>query len=346
MAQRTVDAHNHWYPKEYLDYLVNRTSSPYAQHDGGTHYRVWVSRADGPDVCVAHIDRAGHYDLVERNKDLDAAGLDTQILSVTIPGPETLPRKEGLEWATRCNDALAQATEDYPGRFYFLATLPYQDVDAACTELERCIKLGARGYQMFSNFNGEPVHLEKFHPIFKIADEHSLPALIHPTIPLTASVMDAMRIPYQLWGYTLDTSMAIMSLILQGVLDKYPNLRFVHGHLGGMVPYFVRRLQDSYKGYAHEWDIQLSESPDLIYKHKVYPDTTSFYLPAMKCCLEWVGPGQMGMGTDYAHRVGDPEGAIQAIMHLQEQAGLTQEEVDQILGKNFEQLFKLPPMTK
>jgi aminocarboxymuconate-semialdehyde decarboxylase len=53
----------------------------------------------------------------------------------------------------------------------------------------------------------------------------------------------------------------------------------------------------------------------------------------------------MGMGTDYAHRVGDPEGAIRAIMDLQEQAGLTQEEVDQILGKNFEQLFKLPPMT-
>ena len=69
-----------------------------------------------------------------------------------------------------------------------------------------------------------------------------------------------MRLPYQLWGYTLDTSMAILSLILQGVFDKYPNMKLVHGHLGGMVPYFVRRLQDSYKGYAHEWGISLSES--------------------------------------------------------------------------------------
>ena len=91
MGQRTVDAHNHWYPKEYLDYLVSRNTSPFAKHDGGTHYRAWVSRPGADDVCVAHIDRPGHYDLAARVGDRDAAGLDTQILSVTIPGPETLP---------------------------------------------------------------------------------------------------------------------------------------------------------------------------------------------------------------------------------------------------------------
>jgi hypothetical protein len=132
----------------------------------------------------------------------------------------------------------------------------------------------------------------------------------------------------------------------QGVLAKYKNLRFVHGHLGGMVPYFVRRLQDSYKGYGKEWGVELDESPDVTYKTRVYPDTTSFYLPAMKCCLEWVGPKQMGVGTDYAHRVGDPEGAIAAVKDLGQQAGLSQEDVDCILGKNMEKLFKLPPLSK
>jgi aminocarboxymuconate-semialdehyde decarboxylase len=62
----------------------------------------------------------------------------------------------------------------------------------------------------------------------------------------------------------------------------------------------------------------------------------------MKCCLEWVGDKQMGLGTDYAHRVGDPEGAIKAVQDLQQQVGLSQEQVDNILGKNFEKLFKLP----
>lgn len=339
MTQRTVDAHNHWYPKEYVDFLCSRDKDPMMTHDGGTHYRAWVR-----GVCVAHIDRAGHYDLEARVKDLDTAGLDTQILSVTIPGPETIGGKEGVEWAKRLNDALAQAEKDYPHRFYWLATVPWHDVDAAVEELERCAKMGCKGYQMFSNFAGDPVFLEKYHPIYEVANKYDLPALIHPADPLTAPIMDKMRIPYQLWGYTLDTSMAIVSLILQGVLDKYPNLKFVHGHLGGMVPYFVRRLQDSYKGYADEWGIKLSKSPDVVYKERVWPDTTSFYLPAMKCCLERVGPDHMGIGTDYAHRVGDPEGAIKSVRDLQQQAGLTEDEVNLILGKNFERLFKLPPM--
>ena len=117
----------------------------------------------------------------------------------------------------------------------------------------------------------------------------------------------------------------------------------MHGHLGGMVPYFVRRLQDSYKGYAHEWGISLSESARRdLQDTGCSPTPRRFYLPAMKCCLEWVGPGQMGIGTDYAHRVGDPEGAIKAMRDLQEQAGLSSDEVDLILGKNFEKLFHLP----
>ena len=340
MAQRTVDVHNHWYPKEYLDYLCGRglKANPHGEHDGGTHYRMWYKGA-----CVAHIDRAGHYDLEERIKDLDAGGLDTQMLTVTIPGPETLPKKEGLYWAKKCNDHLKSAEEKYPGLLYWLASLPYQDPDEACKELERAHDMGCRGIQVFSNFNGEPVFLEKFHGIYELANKWELPCLMHPAVPLTAKVMDMMKIPYQLWGYTLDTSMAVVSLIFQGVFEKFPNLTVIHGHLGGTVPYFVRRLQDSYKGYGKEWGVELKESPDITYKTRVYPDTTSFYLPAMKCCLEWVGPDHMCIGTDYAHRVGDPEGAIKAVKDLGEQAGLNQDEIDLILGKNLEKLFKLPP---
>ncbi|MEW6663738.1 MAG: amidohydrolase family protein [Thermodesulfobacteriota bacterium] len=343
MAQRTVDVHTHWYPKEYLDYLISRgsTNTPYATHDGGTHYRCWYK-----GVSVAHIDRAGHYDLKPRIEDMDKAGLDTQLISVTIPGPECLERDKGIYWAKRNNDALRKATEDYPGRFYFLASLPYQDPDEACKELERCHEMGCKGIQMFSNLMGEPIFLEKYFGIYEMANKWELPMLMHPAVPLTAAIMDKIKIPYQLWGYTLDTSMAVVSLIFQGVMDKFPNLTIIHGHLGGMVPYFVRRLNDSYKGYGKEWGIELKEPPDVTYRKRVYPDTTSFYLPAMKCCLEWMGPDHLVMGTDYAHRVGDPEGAIKAIKDLGEQAGLKKDEVDMILGKNLERLFKLPPMPR
>jgi len=341
MAQRTVDCHNHWYPPDYLAYLVSRTEPPYARQTGPTSY---VCYAPG-DVIVAHIDRAGHYDLNARIEDLDKAGLDTQIMSITIPGPEMLPVKEGIYWAKRTNDAFARAVQDHPGRFYAYAGLPWQAPDEAVKELERCYRdLGVKGIQVFSNVNGEPLFLDKFDPLWALANELDLPFLVHPTVPLTASVMDMVRIPYQLYGYTLDTSMAVISLIFNGVFQKYANLKAVHSHLGGMVPYLVQRLRASWKGYAKEWGLELDETPDVTYATRVWPDTTSFYLPAMRCALEWVGPGHLVVGTDYAHRVGDPEGAIQAVKDLGASVSLPQDKTDLMLGKNAEALFKLPPM--
>lgn len=341
MAQRTVDCHNHWYPPDYLEYLVGRTEPPFARQTGPTSYVCYAAN----DVIVAHIDRPGHYDLAARIEDLDKAGLDTQVMSITIPGPEMLPADEGVYWSKRNNDSFAKAVQDYPGRFYAYAGLPYQVPDEAVKELERCYNdLGVKGIQLFSNVNGEPLFFEKFDGIFAAANELDLPFLVHPTVPLTASVMDMVRIPYQLYGYTLDTSMAVIGLIFNGVFQKYPNLKAVHSHLGGMVPYLVQRLRASWKGYSKEWGLELEENPDITYTQRVWPDTTSFYLPAMRCAHEWVGSGHLVVGTDYAHRVGDPEGAIQAVKDLGSSLDLPQPDVDLMLGKNAETLFKLPPM--
>ena len=340
MSQRTVDIHNHYYPLDYLNYLLGRTGKVRAVQTGPHSY---VMRAG--DVIVAHIDRPGHYDLAARIADLDKAGMDTQVVSKTIPGPDMLERDAGVYWAKRINDALADATQKYPHRLYAYACLPYQDVDESCKELERCKKdLGFKGVQMFSNCQGEPMFLEKFAPIFRMAADYDMPILMHPTVPLTSKILDMMKIPYQLYGYTFDTTMAVISLIFHGVFERNPKLKMVHTHMGGMVPYLVRRLQDSWKGYSKEWGLELSESPDLTYQRQVYPDTASFYLPAMKCCLEWVGADHMIIGTDYAHRVGDPEGAIKCVKDLGSQIKLPQAQLDLMLGANAEKIFNLPPM--
>ncbi len=341
MTQRTVDVHNHWYPPDYLAYLVSRTEAPYARQTGPHSY---VCYAPG-DVIVAHIDRPGHFNLTARVEDLDAAGLDTQVMSVTIPGPEMLPVKEGVYWAQRINDQLAEAAQAYPGRFYPAASLAFQAPDEAAKELERAHKdLGALCTQLFSNINGEPLFLPKFDPLFSMWNEWEMPVLLHPTVPWTADLMQMLRIPYQLYGYTFDTSVSIISLIFNGVFQKYPNLKMIHGHLGGIVPYLVQRLRASWKGYAKEWGLELNEAPDITYTKQVWPDTTSFYEPAMKCVFEWVGAGHLIVGTDYAHRVGDPEGAIKSIKDLGVALNLGQADVDRMLGSNAEALFKLPPM--
>lgn len=338
--QRTVDIHSHFFPWDYLMHLTGRPGKVRAEQTGADSYIIYCG-----SVVAGHIDRRGHYDVAARMRDLDNAGLATQIMSKTLPGPELMEPDEGIYWASRINDALAEAVRDHPHRLYALASLPYQDVDAACRELERCIKdLGVKGIQMFSNVQGTPMHDPRFEAIFKMAAGNGLPILMHPTMPLTAPILDMMRMPYQLYGFTFDTTMAVISLIFHGVLARHPKLRIVHAHLGGMVPYLVRRLRDSWKGYSKEWGLELDEYPDETYRRQVYPDTTSFYVPAMKCCLEWVGPGHIMMGTDYAHRIGDPEGAIRSILGVGADLGLSQDDVGLMLGKTAERLFNLPPM--
>jgi aminocarboxymuconate-semialdehyde decarboxylase len=341
MAQRTVDVHNHWYPPEYLEYLTTRSEPPYAKQTGETSYLCYAAR----DVIVAHIDRPGHYDLDARIADLDKAGMDTQVMSITIPGPELLPEDEGIYWAKKINDAYAGAARDYPGRFYAMAALPYQVPDEAVKELERCkTELGVKGVQVFSNIKGEPLFLDKYDTLFAQMEEWDLPFLLHPTVPWTSELMDMLRIPYQLYGYTIDTSVSMISLIFHGLFDKYPNLKAIHAHLGGVVPHLVRRLQDSWKGYRKEWDLELDEAPDVQYQKHVWPDMTSFYKPAMKATLEWVGPTHMVIGTDYAHRVGDPEGAIASVKEVASEMNLNDDERDLIMGKTAETIFNLEPM--
>ena len=94
-----------------------------------------------------------------------------------------------------------------------------------------------------------------------MAADYNMPILMHPTVPLTDKILDMMKIPYQLYGYTFDTTMAVISLIFHGVFERNPKLKMIHTHMGGMVPYLVRRLQDSWKGYSKEWGLELSELP-------------------------------------------------------------------------------------
>jgi aminocarboxymuconate-semialdehyde decarboxylase len=341
MQQRTIDVHNHSFPWDYLQHLLERPGKVRAKQTGPHSYVMKCG-----NVIIGHIDRPGHYNIDARIRDLDKFGMDTQLISQTMPCPELLEPAEGVYWARRINDAYADAVAKHPHRLYAYASLPYQDVDAACKELERCYRdLKVVGVMMFSNCNGEPMHLPKYEPIFQMAAEYNLPILMHPTLPLTGPILDMMKIPYQLYGYIFETTLAVIGLIFHGTFTRHRNLKMIQAHLGGVAPYLVRRLQDSWKGYSKEWGLTLDDiPPDEIYQRQIYPDTTSFYLPAMKCCLDWVGAEHMMIGTDYAHRVGDPEGAIKSIKDLGEQAHLEPDQIDMILGNNAQKMFNLPPM--
>jgi len=275
-----------------------------------------------------------------RIKDMDGCGIDTQIISLTMPGVEELPVDEGVKWARKINDYFAEVCRKYPGRFYAYATLPYQDVSEAVKELERAHKeLEVKGITIYSNLNFEPLFSPEFYPIYAKAEEYGLPFFIHPGVPLTRETMEKHKLINALYGFTLDTTVAVVSLIWQGVLERYPGLKIIHAHLGGMVPYLVQRMEDcwrissTYKGLG----LELPKTPSEYYKRQVYPDSMSAYLPAMRCCLDFVGPRHICLGTDYAHGIGNWEEAIAFVKGV----GLPEEDTNNILGGNASRIFRI-----
>jgi len=331
---KIIDVHSHLYPQEWVDYLSSRKECPKIEQKDSTSmifysHNVRCSSADKPEF----------FDPAARISDLDNCGIDMQILSLTAPGVEELPVDEGVEWARKINNYFAEVCNTYPGRFYAYATLPYQDVDQALQELDRAYHdLGVKGIAMLSNVNFKPISSPEFLPIYAKAEEYDLPVFVHPGVPYTGEIMLKHKLIPALYGFLLDTTMAVTSLIWCGILEDYPGLKIIHAHLGGMVPYLVKRIEDCWQFYLKSFGGKnLPQTPTQYYRRQVFPDSISSYLPAMRCCLDFVGAEQIVLGTDYPFSVGGWDQAIDLVKQLE----LCEKDTSNILGDNAARIFNL-----
>jgi aminocarboxymuconate-semialdehyde decarboxylase len=330
---KVIDIHTTLYPKIWLEYLEKRKGSPRMERTGPTSMNLSVN-----NYVVAHVEKPGHYDPEARIKDMDKAGIDTQIVALSIPGVELLEKREGVEWAKRINDYFAEVTQKYPGRLYAYAALPYQDADASLREIDRaCKDLGLKGIKMFPHVHGKPMSSPEFLPIYAKAEEYGVPIFMHPASPMTLEIMREHKVAASLYGFLFDTTVAVMSLIWTGVLEKHPKLNIIHAHLGAFVPYTVGRLNGCWSSFHQELGLKLKKLPSEYYQSQVYVDSISYFEPAMKCCLEFMGTDHILLGTDYAHVIGDLENAKAWVSKF----GLPQKETEKILGGNAAKLFRL-----
>jgi uncharacterized protein len=187
-----------------------------------------------------------------RLADMDAAGIDVQVLSLTSPGAEQLDATEAVALAREANDHLADAIRRHPSRFAGFATLPTATPDAAASELERTIRAyGFKGAAINGHVRGRYLDDRSFWPILERAESLDVPIYLHPTQPpqrvIDASyagfapvVTDMLAGPG--WGWHIETAIHVIRLILGGVFDQYPKLQLVIGHMGETLPFMLPRL--------------------------------------------------------------------------------------------------------
>ena len=127
----------------------------------------------------------------KRMAEMDAAGIDMQIVSLTAPGVEQLEAAEAISLAAETNDFVADAIKNHPARFGGFAALPTASPDKAAQELERRVR-GQKFAGAIINGHNRGRYLDDrfFWPILESAEQLGAPIYLHPTRP-PQSVIDA-----------------------------------------------------------------------------------------------------------------------------------------------------------
>ncbi len=211
------------------------------------------ARAQGPEIRMREVPER-LCDLGEgRIATMDAAGIDIQVLSLTVPGTEQFDAAEAVTSAREINDFLAQAISRHPARLAGFATLPTPVPEAAADELERAVQTyGFKGALINGHVRGRYLDDPFFWPILERAEALDVPLYLHPTQPPPAVVaasytgnfspMIASALANSSWGWHIETAIHVLRLILSGVFDRYPDLQVIIGHLGEGLPFMMPRL--------------------------------------------------------------------------------------------------------
>lgn len=181
-----------------------------------------------------------------RIADMDARGIDRQVLALTAPATNALRDVDRATMvAQTANDRLADAIAKYPDRFSGMAACAPQDPARAAREIERAVtKLGLTAVVINSHILGEYLDNAKFFPVLEAIEAMQVPLYIHPSTPPAAMIGPMLEagLDGAIFGFGVETGMHVLRIITAGVLDRFPNLQIVIGHMGEALPFWLYRL--------------------------------------------------------------------------------------------------------
>jgi predicted TIM-barrel fold metal-dependent hydrolase len=266
------------------------------------------SEASSPMAArLAKLDDVGE----QRLADMDAGGIDVQVLSHTVPATEQLAPEQAVSLASQANDHLAAALASFPDRLAAFATLPTPAPEAAADELERTVREhGFKGALINGHTRGRFLDDRFFRPILERAQRLNVPIYLHPSEP-----PEAVRAAYYSglppaaaqmlatagWGWHVDTGLHALRLVLSGVFEELPKLQVIIGHMGEALPFFLAR---SSRNLAQTSGLPRSLEEYLASNFHV---TTSgmFTYPPLLCLLAVLGAGRVMFSVDYPYSDND-----------------------------------------
>jgi len=266
-----VDAYTHFMPSRMFKKLV----------DSGY-----------PDIGKRMREVPCIHDLDERRRVVDSFKDYAQILSYPMPPLEMLAKGDGAQVqadAKLINDEFqeicAKHSDHFPG---WVAQGALGSADAGVAEAERAIKNGALGVQIYTNVAGKPLDDPAFEPFFATMEKLDKPIWLHPARGAAfADYASEKKSKFEIWwafGWSYETGAAMARLVFSRIMDKYPKLKVITHHFGGIVPMLEGRIGpgwDQLGARTSDEDLtvllkQLKKRPLDYFKHTFYADTATF----------------------------------------------------------------------
>jgi 5-carboxyvanillate decarboxylase len=270
-----------------------------------------------------------------RIKQMDADGIDMQLLLLSSPGVQTLEENLAIELAAMSNDRLSAAIRANPARLAGLAAIAPQNPEKAALELQRGVRsLGLKGAVINSHTNGEYLDDRKFWPILECAQALDVPIYIHPRDP-SPQMGGPLGIPGFLvgWGWALEVGTHAIRLIASDVFDEFPKLRFVIGHMGEGIPFLLPRLDNR---YTRDRGRKRKMMPSEYFKeHFVITTSGMNYHRQLQMTVEEIGVERVLFAADWPFE--PSKEAVEGI----ETAPLSDADKEKIFHTNAERVFRL-----
>ena len=327
-----IDAYTHFIPKRFFEKIVES-----GHQDIGKRVR--------EIPCI--------HDIDIRLKIVDSFPDYAQILSYPMPPLELLAKGAQVEeYAKLVNDGFAEICAKYPKQFPgWVAQAPLAAPDAGVRECERALKNGALGVQIYTNIAGRPLDNPEFEPFFAAMNKLGNPIWMHPARAANfPDYLTEKKSKYEIWwtfGWSYETATAMARLVFSRIMDKYPNLKIITHHFGGIVPMLEGRIGpgwDQLGARTSDEDLsvilkQLKKRPLDYFKQDFYADTAVFGgKPATVCGLSFYSMDKIVFASDCPF---DPEKGtmyIRETLKILDGLGLSKSDRDKLDYQNLEKL--------
>ena len=295
----------------------------------------------------SHPRREGMKDPKARLIDMDSEGIDIAVLFGGGIGG-SIPALEDAAFATELararNTWVAEYCSENPARLKGTAVLPQQDVSAAVAELRRTVtELGFVGVSFLPNLRGRHMGDPYFFPIYEEAERLNVPICVHMFLGRYGSeATGTLRVDKffysHLFGHTFEQMIALSVIMGEGLLDRFPKLRFVFLESGcGWLPYWLYRLNEHYEVLGNQVPALQTEPSELLKRGQLYFSCEADE-PEIAHVIEAIGDDWIVFASDYSHFDSRFPRASQPIIDNRE---LSDTSKRKILNDNARRLYSL-----